>query len=57
MRLDDYGIKVGAPADLVGIDARSPAEAISTLAQPLWGIKRGRTSFTRARPQLHPPGK
>src|SRR5712671_6065731 len=57
MRLDDYGIKVGAPADLVGIDARNPAEAISTLAQPLWGIKRGRTSFTRARPQLHPPGK
>src|SRR5882757_9577601 len=57
MRLDDYGIRVGAPADLVGIDAHSPAEAISTLAQPLWGIKRGRTSFTRARPQLHPPGK
>ncbi len=57
MRLDDYGIRVGAPADLVCIDARNPAEAISTLAQPLWGIKRGRTSFTRARPQLHPPGK
>jgi len=57
MRLDDYGIKVGAPADLVGIDARNAAEAISTLAQPLWGIKRGRTSFTRARPQLYPPGK
>jgi cytosine deaminase len=56
MRLDNYGIKVGAPADLVGIDARNPAEAISTLAQPLWGIKRGRNSFTRARPQLHPPG-
>jgi cytosine deaminase len=57
MRLDDYGIRVGAPADLVGIDAHSPAEAISTLAQPLWGIKRGRTSFTRARAQLHPPGQ
>jgi cytosine deaminase len=57
MRLDDYGIKVGAPADLVGIDARGPAEAISTLAQPLWGLKHGRTSFTHARPQLHPPGK
>jgi cytosine/creatinine deaminase len=57
MRLDDYGIKVGALADLVGIDARHPAEAISTLAQPLWGIKRGRESFTRARPKLHPPAK
>jgi cytosine deaminase len=43
MRLYDYGIEVGAPADPVGIDARNPAEAISTLAQPLWGIKRGRT--------------
>jgi cytosine deaminase len=55
MRLDDYGIKVGAPADLVCLDAQSPTEAIATLAQPLWGTKRGRVSFTRARPQLHPP--
>jgi cytosine/creatinine deaminase len=55
MRLDDYGIKVGAPADLVCLDAQSPTEAIATLAQPLWGTKRGRLSFTRARPQLHPP--
>jgi cytosine deaminase len=55
MRLDDYGIRIGAAADLVCIDARNPADAISTIAQPLWGIKRGRPSFTRARPQLHPP--
>ena len=55
MRLDDYGIRLGAPADLVCIDAKSPADAISTLAMPLWGLKRGRTSFTRARPALHPP--
>jgi cytosine/creatinine deaminase len=53
MRLDDYGIKVGRPADLVCIDAHGPAEAIATLAQPLWGLKRGRASFTRSRPQLH----
>jgi cytosine/creatinine deaminase len=55
MRLDDYGIRIGGPADLVCLDANSPAEAIATLAQPLWGIKRGQASFTRARPQLHPP--
>jgi len=55
MRLDDYGIKVGGPADLVCLDASSPTEAIATLAQPLWGTKRGRVSFTRPRPQLHPP--
>jgi cytosine deaminase len=55
LRLDDYGLKVGGPADLVCLDARSPAEAISTLAQPLWGLKRGRRSFTRERARLHPP--
>ena len=55
LRLDDYGLKVGGPADLVCLDARSPAEAISTLAQPLWGLKRGRRSFTRERAKLHPP--
>jgi cytosine/creatinine deaminase len=55
MRLSDYGIRIGAPADLVCLDAQNPAEAIATLAQPLWGTKRGRVSFTRARPQLYPP--
>jgi cytosine/creatinine deaminase len=56
MRLEDYGIAVGGPADIVCLDASNPAEAIATLAQPLWGIKRGRASFTRSRPRLHPPG-
>jgi cytosine deaminase len=55
MRLDDYGIRIGAPADLVCIDAKSPADAISTLAVPLWGLKRGRRSFTRSRVELHAP--
>ena len=55
MRLDDYGIRVGSPADLVCIDAKSPADAISTLAVPLWGLKRGRRSFTRSRVELHAP--
>jgi cytosine/creatinine deaminase len=56
MRLEHYGIAVGGPADLVCLDANNPAEAIATLAQPLWGIKRGRASFTRPRPFLHAPG-
>ena len=56
MRLKDYGITIGGPADLVCLDAGNPADAIATLAQPLWGIKRGRLSFARSRPQLHPPG-
>jgi cytosine deaminase len=55
MRLEDYGIRVGGPADLVCLDARDPAAAIAALAQPLWGLKRGRMSFTWSRPQLHAP--
>jgi cytosine deaminase len=55
MRLGDYGIRIGAPADLVCIDSNSPADAISTLAVPLWGLKRGRRSFTRSRAELHAP--
>jgi len=55
MRLQNYGIAVGGVADLVCLEASSPSDAIATLAQPLWGLKRGRKSFTRARPQLHPP--
>jgi cytosine/creatinine deaminase len=54
MRLEHYGMTVGGPADLVCLDASDAAEAIATLAQPLWGLKRGRASFTRPRPQLHP---
>jgi cytosine/creatinine deaminase len=57
MRLEEYGIAAGAPADLVALDARNPSEAIAALAQPLWGIKRGRASFTRPRAQLHLPGR
>src|SRR5271156_5346722 len=54
MRLNDYGIEVGAPADLACLDAANPTDAVATLAQPLWGFKRGRKSFTRPRVQLHP---
>lgn len=53
MRLKNYGIAVGGQADLIALDANDPAEAIAALSQPLWGIKRGHLSFTRARPQLH----
>jgi cytosine deaminase len=55
MRVPDYGIAVGGPADLVALDATDAAGAVAALAQPLWGVKRGRPSFTRARPVLHQP--
>jgi cytosine deaminase len=53
MRLNDYGIMAGAPADLVCLDTTSPSDAVATLAQPLWGFKHGRKSFTRPRAEIH----
>jgi cytosine deaminase len=55
LRLADYGIEVGGRADLVLLDAASPAATIAELALPLWGLRGGRLSFERARPILHPP--
>jgi cytosine deaminase len=57
MRLTDYGIEEGRPADLVAFDATSPAEAVATIARPLWGMKKGRLSFRRAREELFSPEK
>ena len=55
IRLTDYGIADGMPADLVALDAATPEAAVAQLAQPMWGMKRGRPTFTRARPVLHAP--
>ncbi len=55
MRIPEYGVQVGASADLVLLDAPDAAAAVAELAQPLWGMKGGRMSFTRRRPTLHPP--
>jgi cytosine deaminase len=55
LRCQDYGIAVGNPADLVVWNAKTPAEVIATVAQPLMGFKRGRRVFTRELPVLHRP--
>jgi cytosine deaminase len=47
LRRKDYGIAVGNPADLVVWNAKTPAEVIATVAQPMMGFKRGRRLFTR----------
>lgn len=41
------GVEEGKVADLVLIDATSPADAVRRIAQPLRGWKNGRESFTR----------
>ena len=55
MRLPDYGLHVGGLADMVLLDATDPAGCVAQLAQPLWGMKAGRMTFTRPLPTLHPP--
>jgi cytosine deaminase len=55
MNLSDYGIAIGHPADLVVLDCGNALSAVAELAPPLFGMKRGRRSFTRSRAMLHPP--
>jgi cytosine deaminase len=55
MRLEDYGIAVGNPADIVILDCPSGVAAVQELAVPLYGFKRGRRTFTREPAQLHRP--
>lgn len=51
----DYGIAVGHPADLVALDCESGMQAVCELAQPVFGLKRGRRTFDRPLPVLHHP--
>jgi cytosine deaminase len=55
MNLSDYGIRVGNPADIVVLDSENHTSALAELAQPLFGLKRGRRTFTRPAPALHKP--
>ena len=50
-----YGVAVGHAADLVVCDSRAPAMAVAELAQPLFGYKHGRRSFSHAAAMLHKP--
>ena len=56
MRLKDYGIAVGNPADLVVLDAAEPEMAVAELVPLLYAFKRGRRTFTRQPAELHRPG-
>ncbi len=49
----DYGLRVGAPADLVLFDAATPAQAIAELSPALTGFKHGHRTFERAPPILN----
>jgi cytosine deaminase len=55
MRLKDYGLEVGQPADLIVLDATEPEMAVAELAPVLYAFKRGRMTVSRAPAQLHRP--
>lgn len=55
LRRKDYGIAAGNPADLVVWNAKTPAEVIATVAQPVMAYKRGRRLFTREITTLQRP--
>jgi cytosine/creatinine deaminase len=55
MNLKQYGIAVGNQADLVVLDCAQEHAAVAEIIQPLFAYKRGRRSFSRARPELHRP--
>jgi cytosine/creatinine deaminase len=55
MNLDGYGLRVGDRADLVVLPCQHVAAAVTELAQPVMGFKRGRQSFVRPPPRLHQP--
>ena len=55
LRLDDYGLVEGNPADLVILNCTDRATAISELAQPLYGFKRGRLTFSNSAAHINYP--
>lgn len=55
LRRSDYGIAVGAPADLVILDAHDAVMALRTVAPVLAAYKRGRRTVTREPVRLHAP--
>jgi cytosine deaminase len=57
--LDGYGLAPGCHADLVLLQARSPAEALRLRAQRLWVMRRGRvvSRAPAAVAQLDLPGR
>jgi cytosine/creatinine deaminase len=55
LNLRDYGFAVGHPADVVIINAQSPEQAISEIAQPVAAFKNGRRTVRWDLPRLMRP--
>jgi cytosine/creatinine deaminase len=57
LRLDDYGIATGNPADLIVLDCETAFAAVAEIATPLVGFKRGRKVFSRPGATIHHPSR
>ena len=55
MNLPDYGVKVGAAADLIVLPCTDPSSVVAEIVQPAFGLKRGRPSFRRPQATLLVP--
>jgi cytosine deaminase len=55
LKLEDYGIAVGKPADIAIFDAASPAQAVAEIARPVAVFKRGRPTVRWRPPELLRP--
>jgi cytosine deaminase len=55
LNLQDYGLAIGRPADIVVINASSPEQAIAEIAQPVAAFKGGRQTVVWAPPELLRP--
>lgn len=55
MNLTDYGVAVGASADLLLLPCKTTADAIAEIVPPIAGFKGGRQSFSRPHPKLLEP--
>lgn len=52
MKLSDYGIAIGNPADLVVLDSAQPSDALAELAEPCMVFKNGRQTVRREPAQI-----
>ncbi|MDR6874923.1 cytosine deaminase [Bosea sp. BE125] len=57
MNLDDYGIAIGNPADLIVLDAPTGRDALAEIAEPIMGFRGGRQSFARPAAVLFGPAR
>jgi cytosine deaminase len=55
LNLDDYGLAVGNPADIVLFDAQTPEQAIAEIRNPFAAFKRGVQTMRRSTPELIRP--